>query len=68
MEIQIEQTITNEYLDNFDNKILLDLEKYLNESFKDKSYGTSVVKYFFGFELLKFNGGFARFFPGGIAS
>jgi len=67
MEIGIELTITNEYLEsNYRDSDINDLENYLRESFAEKSYGESVVKYFFGFELYKFNGGFAQFFNNDI--
>ena len=69
MEIEIKSIITNEYLNgNFSAVDLNDLEDYLNKQFGTKSYGESVVKYFFGFELYKFDGGFAQFFNDEIES
>jgi len=63
MEIEIKCTITNEYLEsNFNIDDINNLENYLIERFAEKNYGESVIKYFFGFELYKFNGGFAQFF------
>ncbi len=69
MEIEIKRIITSEFQNgNFDGIDLNHLEDYLNKSFTDKNYGESVVKYFFGFELYKFNGGFAQFFSDDIES
>jgi hypothetical protein len=70
MEIEIKRTITAEYQDKVNSytEMLNDLESFLNESFKTKSYGESVVKYFFGFELYKFDGPFAQFFSSDIES
>lgn len=69
MEIEIKRIITNEFQNgNFDRIDLNHLEEYLNENFKGKNYGESVVKYFFGFELYKFDGGFAKFFSDDIES
>lgn len=69
MEIEIKRIITNEFQNgNFDIIDLNKLEEYLNKSFENKNYGKSVVKYFFGFELYKFDGGFAKFFSNDIES
>lgn len=67
MEIEIKRTTTNEYLDNnFINHDINNLESYLVERFANKNYGESVVKYFFGFELYKFDGSFAKFYNNDI--
>jgi hypothetical protein len=69
MEIEIKRIITAEYLNGrFTTVDLNDLEDYLNKQFETKSYGESVVKYFFGFELYKFDGYFAQFFNDDIES
>lgn len=69
MEIEIKGVITNEFLNgNFNTVDLNHLEEFLNKKFSEKDYGESVVKYFFGFELYKFNGGFAQFFKNDIES
>ena len=69
MEIEIKRIITNEFQNgNFNDIDLNHLEDYLNKSFRDKNYGESVVKFFFGFELYKFDGGFAQFFIDDIES
>ena len=69
MEIEIKRIITNEFQNgNFNGIDLNHLEDYLNKSFGYKNYGESVVKYFFGFELYKFDGGFAHFFSDDIES
>ena len=69
MEIEIKRIITNEFQNgNFDIINLNSLEEYLNKSFENRNYGESVVKYFFGFELYKFDGGFAKFFSNDIES
>jgi hypothetical protein len=69
MEIEIKQIITNEFQNgNFYGIDLNHLEDYLNKSFEHKNYGESVLKYFFGFELYKFDGGFANFFSDDIES
>lgn len=70
MEIEIIRTTTVEYYgkDLLYNDMLNDLEDFLSEKFKNKTYGESVVKYFFGFELYKFDGQFAQFFSNDIES
>ena len=69
MEIEIKRIITNEFQNgNFDIINLNSLEEYLNKSFENRNYGESVIKYFFGFELYKFDGGFANFFSNEIES
>lgn len=67
MQIEIKSIITNEYLESkFNIEDLNNLESYLIERFAEKNYGESVIKYFFGFELYKFDGGFAQFFDNDI--
>ncbi len=69
MKIEIKCTITNEF--QHDGFTLFDFnhfEEYLTRKFSEKDYGKSVVKYFWGFELYKFNGGFAQFFNDDIES
>ena len=70
MEIEIKRITTAEYYgkDLLYNNMLNDLEDFLGESFKNKHYGESVVKYFFGFELYKFDGKFAQLFSNDIES
>jgi hypothetical protein len=67
MKIEIRRTITVEYLTgNFQAVDLNDLEDFLNEKFHGKDYGNSVLKYVFGFDLYKFNGGFAQFLSNNV--
>jgi len=69
MEIEIKRIITNEYQNgNFNSVDLNHLQDFLIKKFADKDYGESVSKYFFGFELYKFDGGFAQFFKDDIES
>ena len=68
MEFEIKRTITAEFSQENLNADLNNLEKYISDRIADKSYGDSVVKYFWGFELFKFNGGFAQFFKNEIES
>ena len=69
MEIEIKCIITNEFQhDGFTLFDINHLEDYLNRNFSKKDYGESVVRYFFGFELYKFDGGFAQFFNDDIES
>lgn len=68
MEFEIKRTITIEYSVNNLKVDLNNLEKHISESLEEKEYGTSVVKYFWGFELFKFDGGFAQFFRNDIES
>ena len=68
MEFEIKRTITIEFTDDNLKVDLNNLEKYISENLKEKEYGTSVVKYFWGFELFKFDGGFAQFFRNDIES
>jgi hypothetical protein len=69
MEIEIKRIVTNEFPNYMVfNNLLNDFEGYLNKRFANKSYGESVVKYFFGFELYKFDGGFAKFYNDDIES
>jgi len=68
MEFEIKRIITIEYTDDNLKVDLNNLEKYISENLKEKEYGTSVVKYFWGFELFKFDGGFAQFFRNDIES
>ena len=67
MQIEIKCTITNEYLESkFNIEDINNLQNYLIERFAEKNYGESVIKYFFGFELYRFDGGFAQFFDNDI--
>jgi hypothetical protein len=69
MEIEIKCIITNEFQhDGFKLFDINHLESFLQQKFAEKDYGESVLKYFFGFELFKFNGGFAQFFSDDIES
>lgn len=69
MDIEIKRIITNEFHNgNFQTLDLNHLEDFLKEKFFEKDYGKSVVKYLFGFELYKFDGGFAQFFSNNIES
>lgn len=69
MEIEIKRIITNEYQNgNFNIVDLNHLEDFLIKKSADKDYGESVVKYFFGFELYKFDGGFAQFHKDDVES
>jgi hypothetical protein len=68
MDFEIKITITNEFPDGNFKVDLMKLQDYLINCLKDKSYGESVVKFFWGFELFKFDGGFAQFFRNDIES
>lgn len=68
MEFEITRTITIEYPKENLNVELNDLEKYLNENLLNKNYGNSVTKYFWGFELFKYDGSFSEFFGEEIES
>ena len=68
MEFEIKRVITNEFTDLNLSVDLNELENYISEKIKNNNYGSSVVKYFWGFELFKFNGGFAEFFNNNIES
>lgn len=68
MEFEIKRTITIEYTQDKLKIDLNELEKYISDKLKDKKYGASVIKYFWGFELFKFDGDFAQFFRNDIES
>jgi hypothetical protein len=69
MEIEIKSTVTVEVQNPMIyNDLLNNFQDYLNQQFAEKSYGESVVKYFFGFELYKFDGGFAKFLDDDVES
>ena len=62
MDFEIKITMTNEFPDGNFKVDLMKLQDYLINCLKDEFYGESVVKFFWGFELFKFDGGFAQFF------
>ena len=66
MEFEIKITVTNEFPHGDLTQDLVALSDYVSECLKDKSYGESVVKYFCGFELFRFDGGFAPFFSNDV--
>lgn len=68
MDFEIKRTTTVEFpITNF--KVdLNDLESFISNKLNANNYGNSVIKYFWGFELFKFNGGFAQFFRNDIQS
>ena len=68
MEFEIKRTITIEYSEDNFKTDLNNLESYISKRLAGKDYGISVVKYFWGFELFKFDGGFAQFFRNEIES
>ncbi len=68
MDFEIKRIITVEFPNNFLKVNLNDLESFISENLSGKDYGKSVVKYFWGFELFKFDGGFAQFFKNDIES
>ena len=57
MEFEIKRTITIKYTNDNLKVDLNNPEKNISENLKEKEYETSVVKYFWGFELFKFDGG-----------
>lgn len=68
MEFEIKRTITNEYFNGNFKFDLNGLEKYISDNLCDLEFGDSVVKFFWGFELYKFDGGFAQFFSNNVES
>lgn len=68
MDFEIKSIITNEFSDKYISVDLNDLEDYIAIKLKDKNFGSSVSKFFWGFELFKFDGGFAQFFKDDITS
>ena len=69
MDFEIKRIITNEfYQGNYSTVDLNDLEDFIKARLDKKDYGESVIKFFWGFELYKFNGGFAQFFSNDITS
>lgn len=68
MDFEIKRIITIEYSDDHLKVDLNSIEKYISEKLEGNDYGTSVVKYFWGFELFKFDGGFAQFFRNDVES
>jgi hypothetical protein len=68
MEFEIKITMTNEFPDGELTQNLVALSDFINEHLSDKKYGDSVLKYFCGFELFKFDGGFAPFFSKNVES
>lgn len=68
MEFEIKRTITIEFPHDNLKTDLNKLQDYISKGLAEKNYGTSVNKYFWGFELFKFDGGFAQFFRNEIES
>jgi len=68
MEFEIKRIITIEFSDDKLKVDLNNLEEYISKRLSERDYGSSVVKYFWGFELFKFDGGFAQFFRNEIES
>jgi len=68
MKFEIKRTITVEFTDDNCKVDFNNLESFISEKLAEKDYGSSVVKYFWGFELFKFDGGFAQFFRNEIES
>ena len=68
MEFEITRTITIEYSSDYLKVDLNNLEKYISKRLAENDYGSSVIKFFWGFELFKFDGGFAQFFKKEIES
>lgn len=68
MDFEIKRTTTVEFPDTYFKVDLNDLESFISEKLTEKEYGNSVTKYFWGFELFKFDGGFAQFFRNDIES
>jgi hypothetical protein len=68
MDFEIKITITNEFPDDNFKVDLIKLQNFLVNRLDGKFYGESVVKFFWGLELFKFNGGFAQFFRNDIES
>lgn len=69
MDFEIKRIITNEYYQgNYSTVDLNELEDFVKAKLNKKDYGESVIKFFWGFELYKFDGGFAQFFSNDITS
>ncbi len=68
MEFEIKRTLTIEFKEDNLKVNLNDLEDYISDKLQEKNYGTSVIKFFWGFELFKFDGDFAQFFKNEIES
>jgi hypothetical protein len=68
MEFEIKRIVTNEYNDGHLHIDLNDLEQFISDKLSQYDFGSSVVKYFWGFELFKFDGKFAEFSSGDIES
>jgi hypothetical protein len=69
MDFEIKILVTNEYyLGRYTTVDLNDLEDFVKARLDKKDYGESVIKFFWGFELYKFDGGFAQFFSNDITS
>lgn len=69
MDFEIKRLITNEYGEDVYTTVNLnELEHFLKTKLETKDYGNSVIKFFWGFELYKFDGGFAQFFSNDITS
>ncbi|MFN0290052.1 hypothetical protein [Pedobacter helvus] len=69
MDFEIKRLITNEYSGGrYETVDLNELEAFVKAKLQHNDYGASVVKFFWGFELYKFDGGFAQFFSNDITS
>ena len=68
MEFEIKRRLTIEFKEDNLKVNLNDLEDYISDKLQEKNYGTSVIKFFWGFELFKFDGDFAQFFKNEIES
>jgi hypothetical protein len=68
MEFEIKRVITNEYKDELLNIDLNDLEQFISDGLINSDFGDAVIKYFWGFELFKFDGNFAEFFKNDVES
>jgi hypothetical protein len=68
MEFEIKRIITNEYFNGKVQFDLNDLEQFISERLSKLHFGESVLKYFWGFELFRFEGNFAQFFSNDIQS
>lgn len=68
MDFEIKRIITAEFNNGKLDFDLNALEDYISNKLKEKSFGSSVIKFFWGFEVYKFNGGFVQFFQNDIES
>ena len=68
MEFEIKQITTNELNYKNLNIDLNDLEQFISSRLMKLNFGKAVDKYLWGFELYKFDGGFAQFFNNDIES